>query len=740
MGRPLSYCILSLLLMAFGFNASAQLNMEYNPNMPIVKSGDTLKNPWGGGFNYPQFSDFDFDYDGDLDLFIFDRSKNVVRIFLQENDGQGPYYKYMPRGGDFFPSDIRYRATLVDYDNDGKKDLFTYTPGGMIVYRNTGDQISGLQWTVAVSLLESEYHNGVSNLNVSSSDIPAIVDVDFDGDIDILTFHIGGLHLEYHQNQSMEIYGIPDSLEFVQKNQCWGKFREDQNDNSILLNDPNAPCVNGDINNPEKFLKHAGSSLLALDIDNSGVMDLILGDVSYPNLTLLINGGTAPNTDSPMISVDPSFPSNTTPTNVQLFPAAFWLDVDFDGVKDLIVCPNAKNISENETSVRFYRNIGSNSLPNFIFSENDFLQNQMIEHGTGSIPVFVDLNEDGLEDLIVGNFFRYKNLLNKESTLAYYINTGSANDPVYTFIDSDFANLSNENYGLRTVPSFGDLDNDGDQDMILGREDGTLVYYENTSTGGAPIFNTGIVNYTDNLGATINVTSYSFPQLFDLDDDGLLDLIVGNKAGTLRYYRNIGTVNAASFEMTNDTLGNVLIPSSLPDAYASPHFFRNNDATFLYCGNFDGELVFYEDIDGNIGNGQSFTLSNADQFDLDCGGYSSFFVRDLNNNGRLEMYVGQDHGGLYRFEHDPNSQSSIEEIELHEVLLHPNPAADHVNLRSSHRMKQVLVIDLQGKELLEKEINATEATLSCQKLSQGVYLVLIKFDDGSYQTERLVKN
>ena len=69
--------------------------------MPIVKSGDTLENPWGGGFNYPQFSDFDFDYDGDLDLFIFDRSKNVVRIFLQENDGQGPYYKYMPRGGDF---------------------------------------------------------------------------------------------------------------------------------------------------------------------------------------------------------------------------------------------------------------------------------------------------------------------------------------------------------------------------------------------------------------------------------------------------------------------------------------------------------------------------------------------------------------------------------------------------------------------------------------------------------------
>ena len=34
--------------------------------------------------------------------------------------------------------------------------------------------------------------------------------------------------------------------------------------------------------------------------------------------------------------------------STQLFPAAFFLDVDFDQVKDLIVAPNAKNISENE--------------------------------------------------------------------------------------------------------------------------------------------------------------------------------------------------------------------------------------------------------------------------------------------------------------------------------------------------------------------------------------------------------
>ena len=204
---------------------------------------------------------------------------------------------------------------------------------------------------------------------------------------------------------------IPDSLIFEQRNECWGKFAEDANTNTIYLNDPNFPCTGGNIGNPIKSTRHAGATTLALDIDNSGVMDLIIGDASFPNLNLLINGGTAPNTDSPMISVDSGFPSNTTPVDLQLFPAPFWVDVDFDGVKDLIVGANARTVSQNAKSVNFYKNTGSNTLPNFVYVQSDFLQDQMIEHGKGSIPIFTDINEDGLEDLIVANHFRYKPIL-----------------------------------------------------------------------------------------------------------------------------------------------------------------------------------------------------------------------------------------------------------------------------------------------------------------------------------------
>ena len=77
--------------------------------------------------------------------------------------------------------------------------------------------------------------------------------------------------MEYHQNQSMELYGIPDSLVFIEKNECWGLFREDVTSNNVILNDTNPPCVNGNIPNPlrvenplniDEAKKHSGSTLL----------------------------------------------------------------------------------------------------------------------------------------------------------------------------------------------------------------------------------------------------------------------------------------------------------------------------------------------------------------------------------------------------------------------------------------------------------------------------------------------
>lgn len=727
----------------------AQFGFEFKNDIPVTVNGNQLNNAWGGGLNYVQMSDFDFDQDGDMDLFCFDRSSNNIRVFIHQTDN-GHYYTSAFNIQDLFPSDLKYRATMVDYNNDGKKDLFTYGLNGLKVYKNISNAIDGLQWQLESDLLYSQYPNNYSNLAVSSADIPGIVDVDKDGDIDILTFSMGGQHVEYHQNQSIELYGHSDSLIFELKNECWGKFSEDVTTNNIILNDPNSPCGSSVIPNPElvennsfekEVTRHAGSTLLAIDLDNSGVLDLILGDVAYTNLNLLINGGTQVNTDSPMVSSDPNFPSNTTPVDMHLFPAAFFIDVDFDGVKDLIVGANAKAVSENEKSIWFYKNHGTNELPNFLFSTRSFLQNEMIEHGSGSIPTFTDINEDGLEDLIVTNLYRYKATLDKESSIAYYRNTGTSSAPAFTLVDDNYLNIPGENFGFRSVPAFGDIDTDGDEDLLLGLEDGTIVYYRNESSGNGAVYSIHTQSLTDANSTVIDVGAYAFPQLFDLDNDGLKDLIIGNRAGNIAYYKNTGTASAFEFTLVNALLGNIDVSTTSPDGYATPLFFREGNKLHLFCGSVDGKLIYYDSIENNLSAGNDFRLVNASYLTIDVQKYSSFFVNDINGNGELDLFVGQDLGGIYHLESNPNSSISLIENHVNDdIHIYPNPAHEKIHIKSEvHGLESMEIYSIDGKIQLSQDVNSMNTQMDISGLESGTYILLIKGKRATFFSKRFVK-
>ena len=714
-----------------------QFSFNFSDSIEVTKNGVPLSLAWSGGLNYAQFSEIDSDYDGDMDLLVFDRSNDQIRLFENRLINGNRMYVFNPNGHTLFPTDLRYRLAAIDYNQDGKNDLFAYGIGGVKVYKNTGNSTTGLQWTVSKNLLYSDNWGTMLNLYVSSADIPAIVDVDLDGDIDILTYHISGEYLQYHKNLSQETYGHSDSLMFELKNECWGGFREDVNSNSVFLNDQTAPCQGGNVPNPqlkpnETEKAHAGSTVLALDMDGNGVKDLLLGDVAYPSINFLTNGGTTVNSNSLMISANPNFPANSTPVSMQLFPAAFWVDVDFDSKKDLLVAPNAKNVSENETSVLKYKNTMSNTNPNFVFETKAFLQEDMIEHGTGSIPVLTDLDNDGLIDLFVANYFSYKPTLAKESRIAYYKNTGTINNPVFTFIDNDFLNLSQSGLGLRMVPSFGDLNNDGKKDIILGLENGTLCYLQNTTSGSIPTFSTPITNYQDHIGQTINVGQFATPQLFDLNLDGKLDLIIGKKTGEILYYQNKGTLTTPSFELINSNLGNVDVSSSIsPDGFAVPHFFRNLDTTYLMVGSLEGAIFFYDSIDENLASGTGFRTisSNFLNQDKNIGGYSACAVGDLDNDSNLDLIIGQDLGGLFFLEHDSLSNLGLKNpfFTLPEIHIYPNPAYDRITITSDIDLNnlEILVYSSTGK-LVDKKIGKMKTIdFSITDYTHGMYFIQI---------------
>ncbi len=727
----------SFLFIILSHSILSQFAFNYVDSIPVIKSGSQLDMPWAGGLNYAQLSDIDYDYDGDMDLIVFDRSNNQIKIFENRQLSGESFYVYNPFGKELFPENMRYRLFAIDYNGDNKKDLFTYGIGGLKVYKNVGDAVNGISWELAKELVYSDYWGTELNLYVSSSDIPAIVDVDEDGDIDVLTFHIGGQYIQYHQNKSMELYGHSDSLVYELRNECWGKVREDVSTNALFLDDQTPPCEDGNVPNPgiskpdgsnfiDEDKAHAGSSLLALDIDSSGVKDLIVGDVAFTNLNLLTNSGSTVNANSPMIALDPFFPSNSISADIQLFPAAFFVDVDFDQVKDLIIAPNAKNVSENETSVVKYKNTGTNLNANFVFETKSFLQGDMIDHGTGSIPKFTDIDGDGLTDMFIANFFAYKPVLSKESRIAYYKNTGTDTQPEFTLIDSDFQNLSSLDIGLRMVPSFGDLNGDSKIDMLLGLENGSLAYFENISTGPSPMFASPVINYQDNNGSLIYHGLYAAPQLFDLNKDNLLDLIIGVKTGELIYYENTGTTTDPQFTLVNELLGGVDVSDLTPDGYSVPNFFDFNDTTYAMVGCVDGSLKFIGDIDGHISDGDSFTYIDNSFLDLQVGAYSSPFVLDIDNDSELDMFLGQDLGGVFHFENQIGSNLGFEEFKYEpRIQIYPNPFEGSIYIKKIgfDSNEKILISDFSGKLVVEYDLKNQKAELNLSHLDSGIYFI-----------------
>ena len=174
--------------------ASAQPFFQWNDSIKVQIGASNIANPWAGGLNFIQSSNIDLNGDGIKDLFLFDRTGDKIRTFVNNGTVGTVDFKYDPSFESKFPK-LHDWALLVDYNNDGLEDIFSSTIGGIVVYKNTTTVSTGLQFTLVKNLVYSAYWRpslSETNLYVSSVDVPAISDIDNDGDMDIVTFEIAG--------------------------------------------------------------------------------------------------------------------------------------------------------------------------------------------------------------------------------------------------------------------------------------------------------------------------------------------------------------------------------------------------------------------------------------------------------------------------------------------------------------------------------------------------------------------
>lgn len=747
--------LLAILSIAACFTASAQqYKFDFIDSVLVNDGGTTINNAWAGGINSAQFSTIELNGDGLPDLFIFDRTDNKILTYINMGTVGSPEYVHTPEYQNIFPSTLRGWCLLRDYNCDGKKDIWGYTPGGIHIYKNTGTP-GNVEFTLASNLVETFYDTSLLNLYVSSTDIPSIDDVDGDGDLDVVTFSILGAYLEYHRNLSVETYGTCDSLYFQNRNFCWGHFSESFTTNALQLLDT---CDNSNLGVPAEFVedgfingdllrprgsagRHTGSTVMTIDEDGDGVKDVLLGDVSYSNMAMLTNGGSAPNMNSSMIAQDTTFPNYDTPIDLKIFPAAFYEDVTNDGIRDLIVGTNTANLSEDDRSVYYYLNIGTDGNPTFSFQQDNLFQDQMIDVGTGSIPTFFDHNADGLMDLLVANFGAYDKTADEYlPSIALYENTGTPTKPAFNLITTDYMGLASSGIAKNMVPAFADLDNDGDEDMIIGDYDGMLHYFVNTAgAGNTANFVLMIPQMTDTDALTIDVGLHAAPTLRDMDGDGDFDLVIGERNGNLNYYANNSTTSPA-FSQITDSLGKVRVQYlGTSIGMSIPRFLENSTGeTQLFVGGEDGQIVHFNDIDGNLG-GVFFEMDDKVS-DIHVGLRAAPAIGDLNGDGFPDLVVGNKRGGLQIAMGDDTFTSVKETYKGPEFSLFPNPGDDLINLRFNESGNyQIQLLDVSGKLIYNQSLNGNRVQFDVSSVASGYYLIRVSSESGSSSKPVIVR-
>jgi hypothetical protein len=330
----------------------------------------------------------------------------------------------------------------------------------------------------------------------------------------------------------------------------------------------------------------------------------------------------------------------------------------------------------------------------------------------------VDLDNDGDLDVLQGNYY---------GTISYFQNTGTAQDPAYAAPVSDpFGAVSVSNYSF---VSTADLDNDGDMDLLVGEQDGVLNYYENTGTASSPAFAPAVENP---FGLT---SSYyiAAPSFADMDNDGDLDLMVGEYYGAFNYFENTGTASSPAFAAV---VKNPFGLTSTNQYFNIPTAVDlDGDGDFdLLSGEDDGNFQYFENT--GTANAPTFAAPIMNPFGItastDWGG--SIFG-DLDNDGDLDLLVGV-YDGPFTYYENTSINAGIEALNL-DMAVSPNPFTTKINFSGETEIEHVTLFSISGQEIMSK--NKPGNTIDLKALNSGFYMLHVTDKKGVTSVVKIQK-
>ncbi len=333
-------------------------------------------------------------------------------------------------------------------------------------------------------------------------------------------------------------------------------------------------------------------------------------------------------------------------------------DLDGDGDFDLL-------IGEGGGGFRYYQNTGTANSPAFGNGvSNPFGLNfpNILNYSNYTAIAFADLDADGDIDLLIGtgDFADY-------SDMYYFKNTGTPTNPQFAAPVANPFGLTAPSF--YTFPTFTDLDNDGDFDLLVGQYGGDVLFYRNVGSATNPSFTTAVTNP---FGLTSNGTNWATPTFADLDGDGDDDLLVGEYYYNcnLKYFKNNGSSTSPSFS-------SIVAPTGLTSSFNFQAFVAAADMdddgdVDLIVAEFSDELLYFQNRAINVGLTES-SVSSASLYPNPTVDFIE--VASEKNISSYEVYNAS--GILVQAETYTGQKISVKELPVgfYSINLYSNNAA-----------------------------------------------------------------
>jgi len=346
---------------------------------------------------------------------------------------------------------------------------------------------------------------------------------------------------------------------------------------------------------------------------------------------------------------------------------------------------------DNVKNVHLY----TGSVNGWEFAIDDLLSGDMIDVGEGAAPAFFALQTVNRPDLLIGNAGERITPENGATQtfdgIKAVLNTGTGSTSFSLQENYIFTSLLP---GLKELaPEAGDIDGDGDQDLLVGESTGRIYWIERTCPGSNEACFTNRGPLQTNSG-DIDVGLNAIPALADINRDNLPDLVIGERNGNLNYYRNVTTRGNISFELVSDSLGKIKIGSGI--GYTAPDINdHDEDGKWdLLLGTLSDNLLFYSNIEDNLAG--AFAVSPT-LIPGEAGLRTVPNSGDINGDNKPEIVVGNFNGGVQLYSRD--LLSPVVENRTARLHIYPNPATDDVFIKAEYADPNFTIVDMLGRKM-----------------------------------------